>query len=273
MKVKEFADRIGLPFSKVRYYDRAGMICGDRIKENNYRDFTALDALHIYHAQMLRSFDMSVQEVITAQTKELTQIDNWVDCHAQELDEIIRLETAKLHRLKEMQVYFSLMREANSKFVEYDLDDSYNIFNFGQNANPSKDELDAIALLAENMPFSYVAIKVAKESVEREESPLAVSIGLGILRRNQEKLKLAIPKSIPIQTGGKVLHILLEKDDPFQLQHSDLQPLLDEIYRRQGSLKGDLIGRLYISYMKDGTFVHGIGLSAVLENEEKLIKS
>ena len=205
--------------------------------------------------------------------KELTQIDKWVDCHAQELDEIIRLETAKLHRLKEMQAYFSMMQRTVSNFIEYEVDDSYNIFNFGKGTMPPKDELETVALLASNMPFSYVAIKVAKESIERIQEPLAVSIGLGILRRNQEKLKLAIPKSIPIQTGGKVLHILLEKDDPFQLQHSDLQPLLDEIYRRQGSLKGDLIGRLYISYMKDGTFVHGIGLSAVLENEEKLIKS
>ena len=265
MKVKEFADRIGLPCSKVRYYDRAGMICGDRIKENNYRDFTALDALHIYHAQMLRSFDMSVQEVITAQSEELTQIDNWIDCHAQELDEIIRLETAKLHRLKEMQAYFSMMQRTVSNFIEYELDDSYNIFNFGKGTMPSKDELETVALLASNMPFSYVAIKVSKESIEQIQEPLAVSIGLGILKRNQEKLKLNIPESIPLQPGGKILHILIETANPFELQRSDLQPLLDEVYHRQGRLIGDLIGRLYISYMKDGTFVHGIGLSAILE--------
>lgn len=36
MKLKEFADCIGLSCRKVRYSYRAGMICGDRIKENNY---------------------------------------------------------------------------------------------------------------------------------------------------------------------------------------------------------------------------------------------
>ena len=267
MKVKEFADRIGLPCSKVRYYDREGMICGDRIKENNYRDFTALDALHIYHAQMLRSFDMSVQEVIAAQSEELTQIDKWIDCHAQELDEIIRLETAKLHRLKEMQAYFSMMQRTVSNFIEYEVDDSYNIFNFGKGTMPPKDELETVALLASNMPFSYVAIKVSKESIEQIQEPLAVSIGLGILKRNQEKLKLNIPESMPLQSGGKILHILLETANPFALQRSDIQPFLDEIYHRQGRLIGDLVGRLYISYMKDDAFVHGIGLSALLEEK------
>ena len=67
MKVHDFARRLGLPDSKVRYYDQAGLIRGGRQKENNYRDLTGQDALNIYHAQMLRSFGMGVQEALAAQ--------------------------------------------------------------------------------------------------------------------------------------------------------------------------------------------------------------
>ena len=52
------------------------------IRDSNYRDFTDLDALNIYHAQMLRSFDMSVQESLAAKQKGLTQISSWVEEHA-----------------------------------------------------------------------------------------------------------------------------------------------------------------------------------------------
>ena len=61
MKVNEFARQLGIVSSKVRYYDRMGLIQGER-QDNNYRNFTPQDALNIYHAQMLRSFDMSIQE-------------------------------------------------------------------------------------------------------------------------------------------------------------------------------------------------------------------
>ena len=64
--------------SKVRYYDRQGLIRGER-SGNNYRNFTSSDALDIYHAQMLRSFDMTIQETLEAQKRDLGQIDGWLE--------------------------------------------------------------------------------------------------------------------------------------------------------------------------------------------------
>ena len=64
--------------SKVRYYDRQGLIRSER-SGNNYRNFTSSDALDIYHAQMLRSFDMTIQETLEAQKRDLGQIDGWLE--------------------------------------------------------------------------------------------------------------------------------------------------------------------------------------------------
>ena len=114
------------------------------------------------------------------------------------------------------------------------------------------------------MPFSYIAIKIGLQSVIEDRRPLDVSIGLGILERNKKKLNLKLPAEVERKEGGEILQYMLEISDPFQLTRSDLNPLLAECRQRNIELKEDLIGRIYLSYMKNGMFVHGIGVSVEL---------
>ena len=64
MTVKEFSERTGVPPSKIRFYDRENIIQSGRKETNNYRSFSDSDALNIYNAQMLRSFDFGLQDVL-----------------------------------------------------------------------------------------------------------------------------------------------------------------------------------------------------------------
>lgn len=268
MKVNDFSKRLGICSSKVRYYDRIGLIKGNRCEENNYRDFTDLDALNIYHAQMLRSFDMSVQESLAAKQKGLAEISQWVEEHVSELELLIRQEEMRLYRLREMQDYFLLIEKSKSVLTEHNLDDNYNVFNFGSCAKCDATTSKAIEILADVMPFSYIAIKVSKESLFDAEKPLAVSIGLGILERNRKKLNLTLPKEIERTKGCKILQILILCADPFHLNRSYLAPLFEEVERRQLTITDDLVGRIYMSYQEGDTFLHGIGLSVPIENEK-----
>ena len=263
MKVNEFARQLGMVSSKVRYYDRMGLIQGER-QNNNYRNFTPQDALNIYHAQMLRSFDMSIQESLSAKNEDLEAIDQWVGAHVTELEDQIRWQEIKLLRLKEMQAYFEMITQTGDQIMPYCRDNSYNVWNFGSSVVMTPGVLRAVEILAENMPFSYVAIKIGLQSILEDRRPLEVSTGLGILERNQKKLGLALPEEIQQKKGGDILQYMLEVPDPFQLTRSDLNPLLAECRQRNIELKEDLIGRIYLSYMKNGMFVHGIGVSAEL---------
>lgn len=119
----------------------------------------------------------------------------------------------------------------------------------------------AVEILSENMPFSYIAIKIGVQSVIEERRPLDVSIGLGILERNKKKLNLKLPAEVERKEGGEILQYMLEVSDPFQLTCQDLKPLLDECRRRGKPICTDIIGRIYLSYMRNGVFVHGIGLA------------
>ena len=153
MKVNEFARQLGMVSSKVRYYDRMGLIQGER-QNNNYRNFTPQDALNIYHAQMLRSFDMSIQESLSAKNEELEAIDQWVGAHVTELEEQIRWQEIKLLRLKEMQAYFEMITQTGDQIMPYCRDNSYNVWNFGSSVVMTPGVLRAVEILAENMPFS-----------------------------------------------------------------------------------------------------------------------
>ena len=260
MKVNEFARQLGIVSSKVRYYDRMGLIQGER-QDNNYRNFTPQDALNMYHAQMLRSFDMSIQESLNAKNEELDQIDEWVGAHAESLEEQIRWQEIKLLRLKEMQAYFQMIKEGRERVAQFSRDNSYNVWNFGFGAVRTPGVQKAVEILSENMPFSYIAIKIGLQSVLEDRRPLDVSIGLGILERNKKKLDLKLPAEVERKEGGEILQYMLEVSDPFQLTCQDLRPLLEECQRRGKPIGQDLIGRIYLSYMKNGVFVHGIGLA------------
>lgn len=265
MKVNDFAKRLGIGSSKVRYYDRIGLIQGDRCEDNNYRDFSDLDALNIYHAQMLRSFDMSVQESLAAKNKGLNQISSWVEDHISDLEEEIRQQEMRLFRLREMQEYFTMIQDSKSLLTEHDLDENYNVWNFGKHIDLDDVTLSTIKLLSDAMPFSYIAIKISKESILSNQENLDVSIGLGMLERNRKKLGLIFPNQIKKAEKHHILQILVLSDDPFNMKREDLKPLLEEAEKRHIEINEDIVGRIYISYIENGSFVHVIGLSIPLD--------
>lgn len=264
MRVHDFAKRLGLPDSKVRYYDRSGLIQGGRQKENNYRDLTDTDALNIYHANMLRSFGMGVQDALAAYGQDLTVINGWVEDYAGELERQIAWEEMRLIRLREMQAYFSVVQNQRGRLGQKLLDDSFNVWNFGRVGPLSPAEQTAIDLLAQNMPFSYIAIRVSRESLLAPGDELDVSIGLGILEKNRTKLGLELPPEIPISPGGMKVNLLVELPDPFSMTKRDIAPLLEEMSRRGLTPQEDLIGRIFISYTKEGSFVHGVALGFIV---------
>lgn len=267
MKVNDFARQIGIPDSKVRYYDRMGLIQGQRKEGNNYRDFTDTDALQIYHAHMLRSFGMSIQESLDTKEKELSEIDGWLEDHINEVETLLRYESMRLFRLREMRRYFTILQNRDYVLSEQYRDTSYNMINLGAGISISSRQSETVHNLVDAMPFSYIAIRISKESIDRESGNLDVGIGLGILEKNRKLLNLSMPDELQENPGTAILQFLVEVEDPFSMTREDLRPLLDEIRRRNCEIDGDLYGRIYISYKKAHAFIHVVGVGAVLKTK------
>jgi len=259
MKVKDFSNKIGLTSSKIRFYDRADIIQGQRDGENNYRSFNTLDALTIYNAQMLRSFNIKVQDIRSAQNEDLDHLNIRVSHQIDDLERTLKEQEMRLIRLKEMKAYFDTIGQHNSTLLYHVLEDSYNVWTFGDDSPECTQKI--VKTLADVMPFSYICIKISKESVLRKDTPLKVSIGLGILRSNMEKLGLDFSRCIKKDKKRPIIQLLIETENPFTLSIKDLEPLFIELKKKDMEFCHDLLGRIYISYKKDGKTVHGLGLS------------
>lgn len=266
MKVSEFSKRLGIPSSKVRYYDRFGMYQGERCMENNYREFTKEDALDVYNAQLLRSFDMSMKESVqTIREYSLEQISGWLDEHIEELNEEIRLANIRLARLQRMRKYYTDVPPKEGEAILMTRKKSYSICTFGECARIDDQVLKIAACWGELMPFTYVALTIPEESLQGSEEQLSVGLGLGIVEENYFVCPLPVSEAMDCFPEGECLALFLERENPFALTRTDLKPLFDVARERGLRIVGRATGRIFLSYQKDGCRHHGFGVRVRVE--------
>lgn len=260
MKVHEFSARLGIPASKIRYYDRSGVISGKRLAENNYREYGLTDALDIYNALMLRSFDMSVGE--TAQINSgclVEEVGDWLGRHIADVERQIALQQMRLVRLQQMKAYFADIREGQARVERFKLQKNYQVWTLGIPGELDERTAGVAKTLAEHFPFSYVALKVPAESLFWDER-YEVQAGLGILEENRLRCGIGLEGAGFETMEEERLAIRLEKEDPFCLSRRDLEPLFEEAGRMGVELRGDAVGRMYLGYTSGGRRVYSFAL-------------
>lgn len=254
MKVVEIAKRLGVSSSKVRYYDRSGITSTVRNDDNNYRDFTFNDGLNIYNAMMLRSFDLSMDEVVANKKQNLDDLTTWFDKHIETLELELEFEKIKIQRLKEMQDYFIAMQ--NKNFVNFSyLDGHYSVYNLS-NKQLTPSEQDFINQLIQVLPFSYIALKINKDSIKENEK-IDVEIGLGILEKNCKKLNIKPGKDICYVHAKNNFGYYFECEDPFNISYEQLIPILNYCHDHDIAIDRDLMGRIFIGYQSGDKYVYG----------------
>lgn len=270
MYVNEFARRLGLPASKVRFYDRSGMYQSHR-KSNNYRDFTDNDALDAYLAQSLRSIDLSMEESLLAvRGYDPAQLHEWLTGRIDELREEIALSQAKLERLERLRNYSSV----DAALFSGDRADLYqgpqgqafySIRTFGSYAKVNDEVLEIAAALGRCMPYSYIALTIPEESFLGREEDLPVGVGLGILESNMARCGIAPSSEMDRFPCGLHLVMFLEREDVFHLKSSDLRPLFEAAEARHLRIYGNATGRVSFVRNKDGRRCYGLSVRCQTE--------
>ena len=260
MKVHEFSARLGIPASKIRYYDRYGVISGRRLEGNNYREYDTKDALDIYNALMFRSFDMSVSQAagINGECR-LKDVNDWLSRHIVEVERQIALEQMRLERLQQMKEYFTDIREGQIRVEKFRLQKNYEVWTFGTDRPPNPKTAQIARTLAEHLPFSYVALKIPEDSLFGDQV-YQVQAGLGILEENRVRCGLDLTEAAFEIAGAERLTIWLEKEDPFHLTRAELEPIFKEAALQGVELFGDAVGRVYLGYTMNGRRVHCFAL-------------
>lgn len=261
MKVNEFSKKMGIPASKLRYYDRLGLIEGNR-KDNNYRDFTKEDVLSVYHTQLLRSYGMGLDELRIQKDADIEGVGQFLQNNIDRTIQEIKRQELLLMRLRTMKSFHEMFYGNPECIHERYLSPNYRIETFGENIDNSEADWTDVQLIAENLPFSYVSVQITKESLASGQEDLDVHLGVGILKEISDSLNLRL-KTDRLREGGNIMEQLLEVEDPFTIKRSDLKPLLNRM-EEMNLPYTELAGRIYCSYKKDGRLVHGLGLATVI---------
>lgn len=263
MKVYEFSKKMGISASKLRYYDRLGLIEGNR-KDNNYRDFTKEDVLSVYHTQLLRSYGMGLDELRIQKDADIEGVGQFLEDNIDRTIQEIKRQELLLMRLRTMKSFHELFYGNPECIHERYLSPNYRIETFGNHINNSENDWNDVQIIAENLPFSYVSVQVTKESLSSGNEELDVHLGVGILKEISDSLNLTL-QTHKFYEGGNIMEQLLEVEDPFAIKRSDLKPLLNRM-QEMNLPYTELAGRIYCSYKKEGKLVHGLGLATIISD-------
>lgn len=259
MKLNEFSKRIGVPLTKLRYYARYGVMQPER-SENNYRELTECEAIDVYNALILRDFDISVEEISEIhQNKREVELFEEVDSQVENLEKKIEQLQIHLKRLKELQEFLDRFEHNTKKAYVYARASEYVLWSFSDefvlNAENQKRIIDVTAC----SPFSYVALRV-KEQEWRTKDVFKPELGVAVLKRNVGKCKLEVPNDAKYTGDTQLITYCFEKENMFEITKDDLKPIFDKAREMDVELYGDLTGRFYISYVKNGKRIYCFAL-------------
>lgn len=158
-KISEFAAMVGLPQSKIRFYEKYGLFDVKR-SENSYRYYTAEDAFRVNAFRMLLQYGFTVERAIEMlDEKQSGEVFFHSLCEQRRhLDQEMQLLEYRLERLD--YAMRMIKSEPGSSFEIVDLEDYLYIHaSFGRDFSVSVENADRIAEFVELLSItSYTRI-------------------------------------------------------------------------------------------------------------------
>lgn len=256
MKIKEFSRRTGIKESNIRYYDDIKLLNETRAN-NNYRNFDIHDAIELCRVKMLRSYGIGIKELSQRDKMNKDELPEWINANIKELTKEIDTLQNKLNRYMTIKSYIDDTVDENKVKVFDDFYGQYIVYTFGDDISEDSINYKDVKILSDNMPYTYTAIRISKESI-LDNKP-SVTIGYGILDINKELLKLDLSESMIHIPRHSLVQFILEKDDVTSFTMEELKPMIDYMLSHGGIQ--DITGRIYFSYHDNGRIVYSVGLA------------
>lgn len=95
MNIKEVEKRTGLKAANIRYYEREGLLCPERNRQNNYREYSQQDVETLDRIRMLRALDVPLEKIAELQKGKLTLPELMEERERDFSDEIKHMERMK----------------------------------------------------------------------------------------------------------------------------------------------------------------------------------
>ena len=121
----------------------------------------------------------------------------------------------------------------------------------------------------DKLPFTFVTVGITKESLLSEGAALDLRLGVGVLDRYQERLKLPLTPDVERFPAGPGVYYHLGVRDFFSIGKKDIAPLYEHVERRHLRITSGAMGRTLASEHRGGEILHHISFRVLVEEKEK----
>ena len=270
-QISVFADMVGLPQSKVRFYERSGLL-PVRKKENGYRYFLPEDAFRMNEFRVLRSYGFSVEDAIrlleeeqsssaftqslVTQRETLLAEQKRLQSRMENIDRTLRLIEAGEALLNPDDTLPENLKQGERFFVVDEPDVLYVRASHGRDFSVSTRNAQALAEFVHMLPDARYLRIVRRECFETDTQQVDPDYIVGIPITERSKLKDSPASQLELLKLGRCLcHIRCESRKT-SVEKQTFDPVFTYMEEHGYHLRGDiLIKPTFLNLDGEGTDV------------------
>ncbi|WP_018213506.1 MerR family transcriptional regulator [Desulfitobacterium hafniense] len=274
-RIGEFAKLLGVTVDTLKHYESLQIIEPLKDAKNNYRYFDDYDARTIIKSRTLKSLNLPLDDV--AKLMESDSILNVVEKmeeSKQTLKEQIYRNTLLLNKITELQNEIMAISSSLQQFKLKSLPGMYRL------QHTDKDKLlknscieNAVSSWMNALPYTFSCFSVKTEEFLSGLELYGYNWGQAIWENELEYVHLEINENIQYIPPQIYLSTVLSSTDcEYFLSHSRTL-ITDYIVKHHYAIKGDIVGKLIFTSIKNGRHISYIELYLPVPSQHDIMES
>ncbi len=245
---REFCRLTGVTGETLRHYVSRGIIAPEGVAPNNYRKYSAANAVDMLLTRICRGLELPIPAIIDKANAGIEEQAELYAAHETALEaelESLRLKLARVRQQREMLTAIpSRMGRVELRGAE-EVFNLYRLILFGEGGQRSRAALRILDQWMTHPQYTCVALNVPRESlVDPAVDRLPVSIGVGVREEWAKAFDFDLSPPVSFFAKSKNLCTLVATYDPFSLRKSDLNGIFETAESLGVEIASDLTGLL-----------------------------
>ncbi len=240
-RIKEFAAMTGLPPSKIRFYEKHGLLATNR-EENGYRVFSPEDAFRSNAFRVLLQYGFTIEQAVAMLDAEQDTADFTCSLTKQRAKLIHEADLLR-YRLAKIESALELIEgEGAAAFTLMDMPDQLYIrASIGRDFSVSVENEREIALFYDLLSITSCARIITKDDLQKESGPLDPSYIISMPESEAHRLKDVDESHINKLCLGKCIRFRRCVTRAESVQKETFNDLFSYLDDHGYALRGDVI--------------------------------
>lgn len=249
-----FADMVGLPQSKVRFYERSGLLPVRKLP-NGYRYFLPEDAFRMNAFRVLLSYGFSIEDAI-AMLEEAHSSDSFIETLVHQREALFAEQERLQSRVANIERTLSLIRECEHLSLEemctdIELSERFDLVDFpdhvfcrashGRDFSVSTQNSQALAEFVSLLPVTRYMRIISRVHFDNNHDEVDPDYICGLPVSERHRLKNSPEEQIELIRMGKCLRYIRRETRESGKTRASYAPILSYMRDHGYRLRGDML--------------------------------